>query len=330
MDDIEESLQIPAASKSYSRVVFISAVCCITLVCIVIFWVYHALQSPKSFPIDHAIVIAPGLSVTGIAESLHASGAISSPSLFKFLTIVYGVAPNLRAGKYTFLTPLSMIELIDAVRTGTYANNVVVLTIPEGVRNTDIDAIVHAALPHIGKGEFLALASTSEGYLFPETYHVSGDTSAADVFTLLRLMFDKRVASLTPLHSQELNTTVIVASILEREGNAKDNMEIIAGIIYKRLSLHMPLQVDATLEYERGKGSNELTLNDLKTDSPYNTYTNVGLPPTPISNPGEIALLSALHPQQTSYLYYLTDTKGVFHYAKTFEEHKRNKALFLR
>jgi UPF0755 protein len=107
-------------------------------------------------------------------------------------------------------------------------------------------------------------------------------------------------------------------------------MQIIAGIVKKRLELGMPLQVDATLEYERGKGSSDLTIKDLQADSPYNTYTNKGLPPTPISNPGTVALLAALHPKQTPYLYYLTDAKGNFHYAKTFEEHKRNKALYLR
>ena len=92
----------------------------------------------------------------------------------------------------------------------------------------------------------------------------------------------------------------------------------------------MPLQVDASLEYERGKGSSELTLDDLATDSPYNTYTRRGYPPTPISNPGIVALRAALDPEESEYLYYLTGNDGVFYYAQTFEQHKRNKARYLR
>jgi UPF0755 protein len=107
-------------------------------------------------------------------------------------------------------------------------------------------------------------------------------------------------------------------------------MQTIAGILWKRIEMGMPLQVDATLEYERGLGSAELTLDDLRTDTPYNTYTRKGLPPTPIANPGSVALSAALNPTASPYLFYLTGDDGTFHYAKDFEEHKRNKERYIR
>ena len=92
----------------------------------------------------------------------------------------------------------------------------------------------------------------------------------------------------------------------------------------------MPLQVDATYAYALGKTSAELTEEELRADSPWNTYTKRGLPPSPIGSPGLMAIDAVLHPIETEYLYYLSDTDGVFHYARTFDEHKENKALYLQ
>ncbi len=104
---------------------------------------------------------------------------------------------------------------------------------------------------------------------------------------------------------------------------------IVSGILWNRLNKGMPLQVDATLGYVTGKSSSELTVNDLKSDSLYNTYTHKGLPPGPISNPGIAAIGAAIHPDISPYLYYLHDKNGVIHFARTFAEHKQNIAKYL-
>jgi UPF0755 protein len=121
-----------------------------------------------------------------------------------------------------------------------------------------------------------------------------------------------------------------MASLIEEETATPEDRRIVSGILWKRLSSGMRLQVDATFAYTIGKGSLELTTEDLKSDSPYNTYRIYGLPPTPIVNPGLDAITAALHPTSSPYVYYLSDKNGVMHYSKTFEEHKLAKAKYLR
>ena len=121
-----------------------------------------------------------------------------------------------------------------------------------------------------------------------------------------------------------------MASILEEEARSFEDKQIVAGILWKRLDNDMALQVDAPFVYLLGKGSADLTLDDLKTDSPYNTYLYRGLTPTPISNPGLESLRAAVEPIASEHLFYLSDADGVMHYAEDFEQHKRNKELYLR
>ena len=126
-----------------------------------------------------------------------------------------------------------------------------------------------------------------------------------------------------------LRDIIIMASILEREATTEKDKTMVAGILWKRISLGMPLQVDATFMYLLGKKSSELTVSDLKMKSAYNTYQNKGLPAGPIANPGIVAIRAAIIPTESPYLYYLSDNNDEMHYAKTFEEHKANKAKYL-
>jgi UPF0755 protein len=120
-----------------------------------------------------------------------------------------------------------------------------------------------------------------------------------------------------------------MASILEGEARLLETRRIVAGILWKRISLGMPLQVDTTFKYELGKTTFDLTTEDLKADSAYNSYTRLGLPPTPVSNPGIESILAAVTPIKTNYLYFLTDKKGEMHYATTHEGHVANKFKYL-
>lgn len=123
---------------------------------------------------------------------------------------------------------------------------------------------------------------------------------------------------------------IIMASLLEKEAKTEQDRKIISGILWKRLDVGMPLQVDASLNYINGKTSAEMTQKDLNQDSPYNTYKYKGLPLTPICNPGLDAISVALNPISSPYWYYLSDKNGIIHFAKTFEEHKENKFKYLR
>ena len=123
---------------------------------------------------------------------------------------------------------------------------------------------------------------------------------------------------------------VILASIIEREANSTTSMKLVSGILQNRLALDMALQVDASMEYILEKPLKELTAEDLKIDTPYNTYLYRGLPPTAIGNPGLDAIMAVLEPTPSEYMFYITGTDGEFYYAKNFDEHRLNIAKYLR
>ena len=120
-----------------------------------------------------------------------------------------------------------------------------------------------------------------------------------------------------------------MASILEKEARKREDREIISGILWKRIEIGMALQVDAPFVYYNGKGTYNLTTKDLKTDSPYNTYTRKGLPVGPIGNPGIDSILAAIYPKSSPYLFYLSDRDGNIYYSANFEKHKKNKILYI-
>jgi UPF0755 protein len=153
-----------------------------------------------------------------------------------------------------------------------------------------------------------------------------------DVIKILKDNFNKKIDNLSnkiKSSGKTLKDIVIMASIIEKESNGDDDRVAISSILWKRIENKMPLQVDATFLFLIGKESSELTRADLGLKSPYNTYINKGLPPGPISNPGIETLTAAMSPVKTQYLFYLHDKDGVVHYAKTFEEHKKNKQKYL-
>jgi len=121
-----------------------------------------------------------------------------------------------------------------------------------------------------------------------------------------------------------------MASLIEKESSGDEDRSIISGILWKRFNNNRPLQVDATLSYLLGKKSQDLTVDDLNIDSPYNTYRYPGLPVGPIGNPGLEAIQAAIYPKDSPYWFYLHDKTGKAYYAKTFEEHIANKNKYLR
>lgn len=178
----------------------------------------------------------------------------------------------------------------------------------------------------------LPLNATLEGYLFPETYRVWKDELPDALFKKQLETFSERTQGFeeeAKKQGRSLNDVVILASIVEREVSAQTDRSIVAGIFMNRLKAGIPLQSDATVNYVTGAGRTRPTLDDLKSDSLYNTYRHAGLPPGPISNPSEASLQAALHPAVTPYHYFLTDPEGKIYFAKTLNEHikNRNKAF---
>lgn len=291
------------------------------------------LSAPHSFPQNKTITIEKGASLKSVSTLLHSENIIRSQTLFELCARIIGGSKPVVAGSYLFESQTSSCAVAFRIAHGDSRVPAIRVTIPEGMSNRDMADILAKYLPLFSRDEFIKTLAAQEGYLFPDTYFFSEATTAETAGNAMLVNFSKKTAPLKDeviASGHSLREIIIMASILEKEATTNEDRAIVSGILWKRISIGMPLQVDATFMYLFDKKSNELTLDDLQTKSPYNTYQNKGLPPGPIGNPGLDAIIAALHPTASPYLYYLSDNNGVMHYSKTFEEHKANKAKYLR
>ncbi len=299
----------------------------------VLYAVFFFSSAPSTFPSQKPFSVPQGSTLTDISHSLKRESFIRSAFIFRMLVIVQNKEDALRAGKYLYPTALSVFGVADGFMDGTALLPAHKVTIPEGSTLADIDALIAKALLTIEPGDIVTAAEQKEGVLFPDTYLLEEFMTPRDIVTLLKKTLDERLAvfneeiSQSSLSREEI---IILASIIEREAKGEESMRIVSGILQKRLLIGMPLQVDATFNYLYGKTSAELTQEDLQSDTPFNTYLYKGLPPSPIASPGLTSIKSVLYPTKTDYLYYLTGNNGIFYYARTFDEHKANKARYLR
>ena len=240
---------------------------------------------------------------------------------------------NIKASTYVFEEPLSTFSVAQKLVTGDFDNDLLKFTHIEGERATDIALRAKETLINFDDKRFLELAIPLEGRLYPDTYLIPKTFTAEQLVDLMLKTFNEKTHSIQPKlesYSLKFSDILILASILEREANSPESMRIISDILQRRLKEGMALQTDASVEYILNKSLKELTAEDLKIDSPYNTYTNRGLPPTPIGNPGLIAITAVLEPTPSNFVYYITDKDGNFHYAKTYQEHLHNVNQYLR
>jgi len=298
-----------------------------------LFFIYSSLQAPKNFPVNQPIEIEEGSTVKEIVNQLHAEGVIKSPLVFYTLFITQFDPKDLKASTYVFDKPLSASEIAGRLTLGDFTSNLVRLTHREGESVRKLAEAIPDTLPDLDIDEFIRLATPKEGYLFPDTYFVPPTFTAEQLVTVMEQRFDDAVAEL----ENEINAShftleeiIIMASIIEREANDQESMRMVSGIIQNRLAIDMALQVDASMEYVLDKPLSELNPEDLRQDSPYNTYTNNGLTPTAIGNPGLEAITAVLEPTESDYLYYITGNDGVFYYARDFDAHRLNISRYLR
>jgi UPF0755 protein len=276
-----------------------------------------------------SLAITTGDTLNEISLRAEEMNLIRSKTAFQSMMFLLGGDTKIKAGTYVFDHPQTVIDVALKIARGDRDITSLKITIPEGFSNKEIAELFELKLKMFDEKVFLEKTKKMEGYLFPETYFFLEDATTDDVIHALKNQFEKETKNL-PLGGKSLEEIVIMASIIEKEALGDDDRKIISGILWKRLSINMALQVDATFKYILGKESSELTLADLKVDSPYNTYTNRGLPPSPICNPGIKSIMAALEPESTSYIYYLHDSTGKAYFASTFEQHKKNKANYLK
>lgn len=290
----------------------------------------RASTPPEAFPVGIDIVIEEGLNQGEIIDHLRQQNVIRSPLLLHMMLIRSFEDEFIHAGIYRFPAPLTLREVAEALTQGLYKSPALTLMLPEGFSVKDLYRLLPEGYAHDGEIRDL---TEYEGRLFPDTYFIEKSMTVDEIVTLLLETMEERLQPYESIIAESDFTkeeVLILASILEREANDVESMRRVSGILQNRLEIGMALQVDATLNYVLGKTSAELTVEDLEMDSPFNTYTNAGLPPHPIANPGITAIEAVLYPIASEDLYYLTGDDGVFYYAETFEAHKRNKELYLR
>ncbi len=268
-----------------------------------------------------SFMVDKGSSITKIANNLQKEGLIKNALVFKYYVQITGVQNKIQPGEFELSKNLSVTQIIEKLKKGPTE---VLVTIPEGLRREEIAEKYKTALnkDEAFVKEFLLLTEGKEGYLYPDSYLFPKEATATQIVNRMTVTFDKKVKDVT--YKQ-----LIVASLLERETFADSEKPIVAGIIYKRLENDWPLQIDATLQYIKGNWKPVYSI-DKELNSPFNTYKNLGLPPSPIANPGLSSILASISPEASEYWYYIHDNDGKIHFGRTLEEHNANIAKYLK
>jgi UPF0755 protein len=307
---------------------------------------YYVLAQPyKGFAKETFVDIPKGATTRGIAETLAKAGVIQWPWQ---LTAVRMIRPRsyLKAGEYRFVNPASPITVYDRLAQGDVFYYEI--TVPEGSNMFDISEIIQR-LGVISADDFLKAAHdtavihdlapeapTLEGYLFPSTYRLTRHITAAQVCRMMTDTFRKRWAQLaTSGQVTSVNRIVTIASLVEKETAVPAERPTVASVYMNRLRINMKLDCDPTTIYaalleHRYRGT--IHKSDLENTNTYNTYQHSGLPPGPIANPGVESLKAALHPADTTYLYFVAkgDGSGGHHFSTTIEEHDKAVQAYRR
>ena len=281
---------------------------------------YFFLLAPKDFPSGAAITIEKGTGLAEISNKLKKEGLVKNKYAFALYARAFNKSKKIKYGKYLFNEPVSVFALTGRLAKGEFGFKPIKVTVTEGMTVKDISELF-GGFENFNKEEFLEKTASLEGYLFPDTYLFLPGAETQQIIDTMTDNFKKKAGDIG-------KDIVIVASLIEKEVPDSGDRKIVSGILWKRLELGMALQVDAVFPYLTG--SRKVLLDDLKIDSPYNTYLYKGLPPGPISNPGLDAIEAARNLKESPYLYYLSGQDGKTHFAKTYEEHLRNKEKYLR
>ncbi|MEK7569662.1 MAG: endolytic transglycosylase MltG [Patescibacteria group bacterium] len=271
---------------------------------------YFLISPPGDFPEGRIVSLEQGMSLRAVSAKLKEENFIRSRVAFEAFVIIYAGERHAVAADYYFEKKLPAFEVARRVAFGKSALAPIRFTIPEGFTNQEIAASAARLLPNFVPEIFLKDASDKEGYLFPDTYFFIFRASSEDVLGALEKNYEKKIVPLRPEIAESgksEDSIITMASLIEREAKGLERA-VISGILWKRLALGRALEVDAAPD----------------------TYQKRGLPEAPIANPGLASIKAAIHPENSPYLYYLHDSEGNIHYARTFEEHKKNKALYLK
>lgn len=299
-------------------------------------------ESDNKEPVE--IVVSKGTNLAIVADDLYEKGVIRSRLWFRYNG--QDVARNIKPGTYTIEPNINIEDIYSVLQEGEQEEHIK-LTFPEGFilyqfaervsesGFSTIEEFINATDRYFMENGYefdtTSLYFNMEGYLFPDTYFFNKDQTVDDIVaTLANTMYNKLFTDENKSRAKELGLTLhevlTIASLIEREAYNDEERANISGVIYNRLEINMPLQIDATVIYGIGEGKEHMTrvlYEDLEADNFYNTYKNTGLPPGPIASPGKNSIHAALYPEDHDYFYYVLGENGHV-FSKTYSEHLNN------
>lgn len=295
-------------------------------------------------------IIIPASSTTiDIGDILYENNLIKHPLLFQYVIRIKDVRSRLKAGEYRLSTGMNLDEIIDNLVKGTRNYDTVKFTIPEGYEIRQMaERLEHEGI--VNREVFLRLTSDKanfqdkfsflrelqkgqglEGFLFPSTYEVYKDSTEEEIIEKMLSEFEKVYKSEVKPNMDKFdlsfNEVITLASIIEREAKLDKERPIISAVFHNRINKGMKLQSCATVQFILGERKEVLSNADTRIESPFNTYINIGLPPSPISSPGKESLSASVNPADVDYLFFVRTGKDGSHtFTKTYAEHLSAKS----
>ncbi|SHJ64603.1 endolytic transglycosylase MltG [Tepidibacter formicigenes] len=291
--------------------------------------------------------IPSGSSLNKISDILFEKKLIKNKLFFVSVAKINNMDKDIKAGIYNIPKSLSNKEILFLLNSGKVYKDIIKVTIPEGFEANQI-ADRLSTLGIVDREKFLELVNNPsifkekypflnseniislEGFLFPDTYFIDKNYSEKVIIDIMLKRFNEIYNAEYKKRQKELglnlNEIITIASIIEREAKLDKERPLVSAVFYNRININMPLQSCATVQYVLGERKSVLSYDDIKIDSPYNTYKNNGLPPSPIASPGEKSIKAALYPEDVDYLYFVAKKDGSHSFSKTYNEHLKRKA----
>lgn len=294
-------------------------------------------QAPYTFEIKD------GETFKSVTERLYSDGIIPGKFNLKIAAFIYGAERNVKAARYKIPNDISYLDLLDLFVNGP-ADYLRAVKINDGQtikwlgakvkRDVKIDSAAFVNLAN--NKEFVRSiginANSMEGYMFSRTYKMYENTSPEEAIKTfykgLTDFFDDKLKKRAKEIGMSVHQVLTLASIIKGETNLVNEMPVISAVYHNRLKIGMRLQADPTIQYLLPNGWRRLSYQDLRIESPYNTYKYSGLPPGPINNPGKNAIMAALYPEKNNYLYFVAGGNGGHKFARTYSEHLKNVAQY--
>ncbi len=290
------------------------------------------------------VTIPSGASTTKISNILEEQGLIKNATMFKILSKELSTDGKMQAGEYILSKSMSSEDIIDKFVEGDVYIETFKFTIPEGYETRHIVEKLTAD-NLISEDVFRSLlasdtfdyrflkdidpATNLEGFLFPETYEMKVGADEKAVINKMLSQFDFIFKDAYYTRAEELNMSinevVTLASVIEREAQLDDERALVSGVFHNRINKGWKLQSCATVQYILGERKEILSYDDIAIESPFNTYINAGLPPSPIASPGEKSIVAALYPEETEFMFFVAsgDNNGSHIFSKTLKEHEK-------